>query len=293
MDPSAVAEVNPATHVIEAARQGFVGSVSSAETWPGLLALLVPVLTVLGALGAARNAPHGSVSEAQPRPRIAARRPAAFEELAGGRARRTSPLPTPAPARAAIPGSGTGTPASRRSSGAASSPARAPRRSWRPCLPPSERRRLPRPHDLLGPAGLAQSPALLQRRLAQLLPDRDDPAAAAGLGLEDRRRRPGAGAADRRSGRLADGPNRYPRGRRAALDRPARRVRPRRLAEVRPGLGLASQPRPASPPRPRNRRLRFDARECRDRGGPVLQTLVNTLWSLSLQSLGRPSTPAR
>jgi Mannosylglycerate hydrolase MGH1-like glycoside hydrolase domain len=41
----------------------------------------------------------------------------------------------------------------------------------------------------------------------------------------------------------------------------------------------------------RNRRLGFDARRVRDRGGPVLcETLVNTLWSLSLQALGRPST---
>jgi hypothetical protein len=44
----------------------------------------------------------------------------------------------------------------------------------------------------------------------------------------------------------------------------------------------------------RNRRLGWDARRIRDRGGPVLcETLVNTLWSLSLQALGRPSaTPA-
>jgi len=44
----------------------------------------------------------------------------------------------------------------------------------------------------------------------------------------------------------------------------------------------------------RNRRLGWDARRIRDRGGPVLcETVVNTLWSLSLQSLGRPSaTPA-
>lgn len=44
----------------------------------------------------------------------------------------------------------------------------------------------------------------------------------------------------------------------------------------------------------RNRRLDFDARRVRERGGPVLcETLVNTLWSLSLQALGRPSaTPA-
>ena len=44
----------------------------------------------------------------------------------------------------------------------------------------------------------------------------------------------------------------------------------------------------------RNRRLDFDARRIRDGGGPVLcEVLVNTLWSLSLQALGRPSaTPA-
>jgi hypothetical protein len=44
----------------------------------------------------------------------------------------------------------------------------------------------------------------------------------------------------------------------------------------------------------RNRRLGWDARRIRERGGPVLcETVVNTLWSLSLQSLGRPSaTPA-
>ena len=40
----------------------------------------------------------------------------------------------------------------------------------------------------------------------------------------------------------------------------------------------------------RNRRLGWDARRIRDRGGPVLcETLVNTMWSLSLQALGRPS----
>jgi ABC-2 type transport system permease protein len=43
-----VAEVNPVTEVIEAARQGFVGSVTLANTWPGVLALL-GLLTVLGA----------------------------------------------------------------------------------------------------------------------------------------------------------------------------------------------------------------------------------------------------
>jgi len=44
-----VARVNPLTDVIEAARQGFVGSVSWADTWPGLLALAA-LLALLGAL---------------------------------------------------------------------------------------------------------------------------------------------------------------------------------------------------------------------------------------------------
>jgi ABC-2 type transport system permease protein len=43
-----VAEVNPVTHVINAARQGFVGGVSFAETWPGIVALLA-MLALLGA----------------------------------------------------------------------------------------------------------------------------------------------------------------------------------------------------------------------------------------------------
>jgi hypothetical protein len=44
----------------------------------------------------------------------------------------------------------------------------------------------------------------------------------------------------------------------------------------------------------RNRRLGFDARRVRAAGHPLLcETLVNTMWSLSLQALGRPSaTPA-
>lgn len=44
-----VAEVNPVTEVVEAARQGFVGEVTWAGTWPGIVALL-GLLGVLGAL---------------------------------------------------------------------------------------------------------------------------------------------------------------------------------------------------------------------------------------------------
>jgi hypothetical protein len=53
-------------------------------------------------------------------------------------------------------------------------------------------------------------------------------------------------------------------------------------ANARPGFPLLVR---------RNHRLGFNARRIRERGGPVLcETLVNTLWSLSLQALGRPST---
>ena len=104
-------------------------------------------------------------------------------------------------------------------------------------------RRLHRPHDLLGPPGHARPLPLLQRRLAARVPDRDDPAAAARLGLADRRRRPGGGAADRRPGRVADAQPRS-RRRRAAVARATGRVGPRRLAQVRPGLGVACR-RPA------------------------------------------------
>lgn len=45
----AVARINPVTHVVEAARQGFVGDVTWAGTWPGLLAL-AGLLAVLGSL---------------------------------------------------------------------------------------------------------------------------------------------------------------------------------------------------------------------------------------------------
>jgi ABC-2 type transport system permease protein len=44
-----IARLNPVTQVVDATRQGFVGSVTWAETWPGLLAIAA-LLILLGAL---------------------------------------------------------------------------------------------------------------------------------------------------------------------------------------------------------------------------------------------------
>ena len=51
-----VARINPVTQVVEAARQGFVGDVSWADTWPGLLAMagLAAVFTFFALRGMRR-----------------------------------------------------------------------------------------------------------------------------------------------------------------------------------------------------------------------------------------------
>jgi ABC-type multidrug transport system permease subunit len=53
-----VAEINPLTQVLDAARQGFVGGVSWGETWPGLVAIagLLALLSVLSLRGMRRTA---------------------------------------------------------------------------------------------------------------------------------------------------------------------------------------------------------------------------------------------
>jgi ABC transporter DrrB family efflux protein len=53
-----VARYNPVTQIVEAARQGFVGGVSWADTWPGLLVLLgfAVLLTALALRGMRRTA---------------------------------------------------------------------------------------------------------------------------------------------------------------------------------------------------------------------------------------------
>ena len=51
-----VARYNPVTQILEAARQGFVGDVTWADTWPGLVALfgLAVILTAVALRGMRR-----------------------------------------------------------------------------------------------------------------------------------------------------------------------------------------------------------------------------------------------
>jgi ABC-2 type transport system permease protein len=53
-----IAELNPMTQVLDAVRQGFIGSTSWSETWPGLLALagLLTLLALLSLRGMRRTA---------------------------------------------------------------------------------------------------------------------------------------------------------------------------------------------------------------------------------------------
>jgi ABC-2 type transport system permease protein len=53
-----VARYNPVTQIVDAARQGFVGDVTWAETWPGLVALigLATLLLALALRGMRRTA---------------------------------------------------------------------------------------------------------------------------------------------------------------------------------------------------------------------------------------------
>ena len=150
-------------------------------------------------------------------------------------------------ARAITPGSGTGTRASTRSSGAASIPP-APRASSRSLLAGGSE------DGFIGHTIFWDGHVDWQRRWTYNVTSKTarqhlhDPTAAARLGLADRRRRPGRRAADRRPPSLARGEP-GPGRRRPALDRPARRVGTRLLAEVRRGLGPA-RPRAAALPLP-------------------------------------------
>ena len=64
-----VARLNPVTQILEAIRQGFVGDVTWADTWPGLLALagLGAVMVTLAMRGLRRA---GELAATRPKGRI-------------------------------------------------------------------------------------------------------------------------------------------------------------------------------------------------------------------------------
>ena len=234
------------------------------ETWPGI-ARPRRDAGPAGRLGAARDAPHRGLKSAR------RDRRAASCAGTGWRASATaSATPTRGPARAAIPGSGTGTPASRRSSGGAST--RPASRAELESLLAAQR-----PDGFIGhtifwdrPVSLSRLPFynVASRRAFQTETIQPPLLAWAWrIAVGDPAAEPRIAA---QADWLAAQPR--PRGRRPALDRPARRVGARRLAQVRPGLGTAGEradrlplPGAAQPPA----RLRRAAGARARRAGPL------------------------
>ena len=173
-------------------------------------------------------------------------------------------------------------------------PGPGPGRAGEPARRPAPRR-LHRPHDLLGPAGLAAaaSPSTTSPRAAPLQTETIQPpllAWAWRIAVGDPAEEP----------RIAAQADWLAANRDLEGDGLLWIVQPDESGldaspKFEPVWGRRSNGRLGFPLLVhRNRRLGFDARRIRERGGPVLcETLVNTMWSLSLQALGRPSaTPA-
>ena len=282
------ARVNPVTQVIDAARQGFVGGVSWAETWPGLLAL-VGMLAILGtlALREMRRTRSVSAKASRDRPTLASC------AATGWRAQRegvpfayTRPSPTRYPWQwywdscfAAI--------------------------AWRrfdAARPQAELESLlaaQRPDGFVGhtifwhrPVSLGRLPFYNVASRNALQTETIQPPLLAWAW----RIAVGEPAAEPRIAAQMDW---LARNRDLDGDRLLWIIQPdesgldaspkfdpvwRWQANARIGFPWLVH---------RNRRLGFDARRIRDRDGPVLcETLVNTMWSLSLQALGAPSATA-
>ncbi len=126
-----VSQINPVTHVIEAARQGFTAEITLSGTWPAFAAIAGLIL-VLGAF-AMRGMFRIYRADRRPPSAISAGacfRPAGPRGSAGAcRSRIRDRAP------AGIPGSGTGTPASRRFPGGGSMPRGRGASSRRWCAP--------------------------------------------------------------------------------------------------------------------------------------------------------------
>ena len=266
-----IARVNPVTQVIDAARQGFVGGVSWADTWPGILAL-AGLLAVLGALalrGMRRTATGRGGGERR------------------GRDRRAGPAPELAE------GSATG----RRFAYTRPSPGRYPWQwywdscfaaiVWRRFDPARSRAELEtllaaqRPDGFIGhtifwnrPVSL-DPPALLQRHLRRASrPRRSSRRCSPGPGGSPSATRPRSRGSPPRSDWLAanrdldgDGLLWIVQPDESGLDA---------SPKFDPVWGWRAAPARLPAARQRNRRLGFDARRIRERGGPVLCEVSST-----------------
>ena len=186
-----VAKINPVTQVVEAVRQGFVGSVSWGDTWPGYL-------TLFGArrgaqlLRPARHAPDDVlmaqlplVVDAQVRDTVMriAQQTLDASWIEGERDGVRYAYSRPSPGHYPWQWYWDSCFHADRLAPFRPGPGRAGARSL---LDGGDGGRLHRPHDLLGPPRRLEAPLDLQRHLEERAEHLDDPAAAACLGLEDR-----------------------------------------------------------------------------------------------------------
>ena len=263
-----IARVNPVTQVVEAARQGFVGGVTWAETWPGLLAL-AGLLAVLGALALRemrRTALVRWTAQADSRDRRG--RAGAAAELAAGasatgpRYAYTAAEPGPLSVAVVLGLLLRGDRLAALRSGAGAGRAGEPARRAAP-------RRLRRPHDLLATSRsrCSASPSTTSPRAAPCRPRRSSRRCSPGPGGSPSATRPRSrGSAPRWTGSPPTATSRATAcSGSCSPTSPAstpRRSSNRSGAGARTGaIGFPLLVR-------RNRRLGFDARRIRERGRP-------------------------
>ena len=276
------------TQVIEAARQGFVGSVTWAETWPGLLGAGRPARRPRRP-GAARDAPHRRVSRRAQAVTEIAERVLRGNWLEGERdgvalrlhAAQPEPLPVAVVLGLLLRGDRL----------APLRPGRARGPSWRACSPPSAT------DGFIGhtifwdrPVSLSRLPFYNVASRSAFQTETIQPpllAWAWRIAVGDPREEPRIA----RPGRLA--------GRATATSRatacsgsssPTSRASTPRRSSTRSGAGGPARGSASRCSSTATAGSASTPAGSATRGGPVLcEVLVNTIWSLSLQALGRPS----
>ncbi len=291
-----VARINPVTQVVEAARQGFVGSVTWGDTWPGYLALF-GLAGDAQLLRAPRHAPDDGLTETavgtEVRDQVLGIADQTLRgnwiegERDGVHYGYSRPSPGHYPWQWYWDSCFHAIVWRRFDRSRAES-------ELRSLLAGGVRGRLHRPHDLLAwPRRLAAA-LDLQRHLGQGAQHVDDPAAAARLGLADRGRRPGG------EPRIAAHHRWLEANRDLDGDGLLWIVQPDESGldsspKFDPVWGLRAHARPLFPFLiARNRRLGWDARRVLDAGGPLLcEVVTNVLWCLARIAAGEPSITPR